>query len=470
MPSAPPASPPPARAVLRAERRRLREAIRAKRSLLKGRRAFERADARRVFQESAARDTAVRAHTAVRERAANERQRTEQLVAGRLRALDDDRQNSEARELQLLRSAYIDAALRRAPLNVKELNGLGAGLINDLAVRGVRTAADFTHTSRGTAPNGKGGEVIWIHLAGGAKVRVNGIGEHRAKALVQWRQSHLRRAEERAPKRITAADRRRVEELAARRRAELTAMSAAAGVTADQACAEADRHRAQTLARLADAARGADAEARARRARYDALAEELLRLEAELDALDATHGGLGARLRRTGPGARRTDPLAPIPRQRARSAPHDGTTARTAPGITPPGVPWAPAPASAPAPTPTPAPAPASVPGPAPASAPASAPGSPAAGPPPGKLWLVPVVFFLGSALTGTPELPGAPLWITLALRLGHLMVGGSVLGIWLHRRRRFRDEGTAPVMPGGAKWALALWLLAAVLTMTRYD
>ncbi|MFD9421764.1 MULTISPECIES: hypothetical protein [unclassified Streptomyces] len=44
------------------------------------------------------------------------------------------------------------------------------------------------------------------------------------------------------------------------------------------------------------------------------------------------------------------------------------------------------------------------------------------------------------------------------------------MLGAWLHRRRRFRDEGTAPVMPGGAKGALALWLLAAVLTMARYD
>ncbi|MFF3323664.1 hypothetical protein [Streptomyces sp. NPDC002889] len=423
---------PTDRAALRAERRRLHEAIRAKRSLLKGRAAFEKADERRQFKDAVARDQATRAHQGALARADRDKQQKLHSIAVQLRALESDQQNSEERELQLLRRQFIDAALRRAHLSVKELNGLGAGLINDLAARGIRTAADFTGVSRGPAPNGKGGDVIWIHLSGGRNVHVNGIGEHRAKALVEWRKSYVTRAEERAPKRIGPADRRRIEELAKQRRAELKAEEAAAEAAANEARTEAKGALDETLARLAEAARDADREAAAKRTQYDVLAEELARLEAELVPLDAAYGGF--RFGRRTHNRTVTVPSAltatAVPRQRPRFTPT--------------------APVSLDKKSPEPEPQ--------------------ATAKRPGLLWLIPIVFYFGSALTGTPVLVGAPLWAVAMMRVGHLTVTGYLFSHWIRRRRQWKRQRTTSRMPAWSIHIVWVWLIVAVVIGTHYE
>ncbi|MFF0063329.1 hypothetical protein ACFYRC_17615 [Streptomyces sp. NPDC005279] len=414
-------------------RRRLREAIRAKRSLLKGRAGFEKADERRKFKDGVARDRASRAHRDALARADRDKQQKQQSVAAQLRAFDSDQQNSEARELQLLRRQFIDAALRRAQLSVKELNGLGAGLINDLAARGIRTAADFTGINRGPAPNGKGGDVVWIHLAGGRKVHVNGIGEHRAKALVEWRKSYVTRAEERAPKRIGPADRRRIEELAKQRRAELKTEETAAEAAANEARTEARGTFDETLAQLAVAARNADREAAAKRAQYDVLAEELARLEAELAPLDAAYGGFRFG-RRTHNRTVRTEPsvlaATAVPRQQPRSTP--------------------PAPVSLDEKSPEPEPQ--------------------ATVKRPGLLWLIPIVFYFGSALTGTPVLVGAPMWAVTFLCVGHLAAAGYLFGHWIRRNRQWKAQRATSGMPAISIHIVWVWLIFAVVIGTHYE
>ncbi|MEU2749752.1 hypothetical protein ABZ613_26405 [Streptomyces collinus] len=428
----------PDRAALRAERRRLREAIRAKRSLLRGRSAFEKADERRRLKASVSRDKANRAYQAALTAAERDKQQRQQKVATELRALDDDQQNSEARELRLLRQQFIDNALRRAHLSIKELNGLGAGLIRDLATRGIRTAADFTGVSRGAAPNGKGGDVMWIHMASGHRVHINGIGEHRAKVLVEWRQSYVRRAEERAPKRITLADRQRIEEAAKQRQAELEGRKASAEAVANEARTEAKRVLDAALARLAEADRAAGRAAAAQRTQYDVVAEELARLEEQLAAFNAAHGGLGFRRRSRDRPIRAAAPTPtrvqgpstrePLPRVRLNFYP--------------------PAPVAPEQPEPFP---------------------TRVSTRRPGLWWLIPVVWYLGSALTGTPVLIGAPPWVAVLLGLGHLAVSAYILGHWIRRRRQWKNQKAATRMPKLALNMIWMWLIVVLSIATQY-
>ncbi|WP_405848551.1 hypothetical protein OG211_14695 [Streptomyces niveus] len=157
----------------------------------------------------------------------------------------------------------------------------------DMQQKQQTAAADFTGVRRGPAQNGDGGDAMWIHMADSRKVHVNGIGERRAKALIEWRQSYVQRAEQRAPRRITLADRQRIVEAARRRRAELEARKTAAEAVANEARTEAKSIFDAALARLTQADRAADRAATAQRSQYDAVAEELARLEGRLDALHA---------------------------------------------------------------------------------------------------------------------------------------------------------------------------------------
>ncbi|MCM2580540.1 hypothetical protein [Streptomyces meridianus] len=286
------------RASIRAERRRLRESIRAHRKLLKARKSFELADQKRKNTSARAHVHAQRHHDKAVKRAEREEGRAHETVGAALRALDGDREMRERQTLDALRRQYIDAALRRAPLNAKELNGLAKVLINDLAARGIRTAADFTGFSQGPGPTGRGGSVYWIHTANGRRVHVNGIGEHRVKALTEFRRFHLSRAEERAPRQLTYVDRMKIDELIARQRADLEKQREAAVRTAAAARDEARDALAENTARLNAEAQEADAQAVQRRAEFDSMAEALLALRSQLAALDSEYGGFGARMRR----------------------------------------------------------------------------------------------------------------------------------------------------------------------------
>ncbi|MFF1902817.1 DUF5710 domain-containing protein [Kitasatospora sp. NPDC058218] len=70
------------------------------------------------------------------------------------------------------------------------------------------------------APNGHGGTVVWMHRTSGGKVHINGIGEHRARTSMECRNATLARAEARAPQRLPADERMRLEQTIADERSQ----------------------------------------------------------------------------------------------------------------------------------------------------------------------------------------------------------------------------------------------------------
>ncbi|MEU8513996.1 hypothetical protein AB0C76_20760 [Kitasatospora sp. NPDC048722] len=172
-------------AEVRAERRRLVQAVAAHRRLLAGRPAFERADLRRRNRAVRDRTRVQQKHDAAVRRADGAHRRAQESGARRLAALDGSRGSRERETLAALRRQFIDRAVAKSLLGPQEVNGIGDGLVRDLAGQGIRTAADFTRISYEKAPNGRGGTVVWIHRTRGGKVHVNGIGEHRARTLME---------------------------------------------------------------------------------------------------------------------------------------------------------------------------------------------------------------------------------------------------------------------------------------------
>ncbi|WP_225801754.1 hypothetical protein [Streptomyces sp. NK15101] len=296
------------RAEIRADRRRLVESVRAHRRLLGERRPFELADRRRLNREAGARSRADARHGKALQRIHEKRARSERSLTARLNGLDGKRAGQERRALAVLRRESIERSLRGTRLTASEVNGIGSGLARDLAAQGIRTAADFTRVSWGKAPNGRGGEVLYIHRTQGRKVHVNGIGEHRGRPLMEWRRAAVARAEARAPKELPPDERHRIEEIIENERARLRAELAEVPKTAETARAEAERLHAERLAALTVAEREAAEEAARRRAEFDGMAERLIVLRAELAAHVDLHGDLGLRDRRA-----RSRALRPVP-------------------------------------------------------------------------------------------------------------------------------------------------------------
>lgn len=431
-----PVPPPPAE--IRAERRRLIESIRALRRLLDGRRAFELADRRRLNREARDRGRAEAACAKTLQRVHERRLRRERSLARRLDGLDGKREHQERRALMVLRRESIESSLRATRLTTSDVNGIGAGLIRDLTAAGIRTAADFTRVSWGKAPNGKGGEVLYIHRPHGRKVHINGIGEHRGRPLMEWRRAAVARAKARAPQELPPDQRHRIAEIIEAERARLQAEAAELPREADAAREDAVRLRTEALSRLTEAAREAARSAAERRAEFDAMAERLAALQAELAAHRDRYGDAGRRLRRAQARALRPLPAAP-----------------------PPYVPPAP-----PAP-----PAHGAHGEPGPDDGTGSGAGAPADGPwaeaAPGThvraslAWLLPVTLFALFTVAGVGELGDTtpPLWLRVGSRLAALAATTELLRLWVPRRRPW----TAGPMPPGTGAQCAGVFLALV-------
>ncbi|GGS95139.1 hypothetical protein [Streptomyces cinerochromogenes] len=427
----------------RAERRRLIEAIRALRRILDGRRAFELADRRRLNREARDRARAEAACARTLQRVHERRLRRERSLDRRLNGMDGKRERRERLALAVLRRESVEASLRATRLSASEVNGIGAGLVRALAAEGIRTAADFTRVSWGKAPNGKGGEVLYIHRVQGRKVHINGIGEHRGRPLMEWRRAAVARAEARAPRELPPDQRHRIAEIIEAERARLQAELAEVPREADSAHGDAVRLRTDTLARLADAAREADRLAAERRAEFDAMAEDLLALQAELTAHVERYGNAGPRLRHAQSRALRPlpslRPLPPQPSQRSGASQASGASEASGTSGTS-GVSGA-AEKSLPA---IPAPR---TPG---DSASAARPGQSA----PGTNvraslgWLLPVLLFAFLTVAGVGELGDTtpPLWLRVGSRLIALAATAELLRLWIPRRRPW----TAAPMPSG--------------------
>ncbi|MFF8378172.1 hypothetical protein ACF07V_18825 [Streptomyces sp. NPDC015661] len=394
------------RAETRADRRRLVESVRAHRRLLEGRRPFELADRRRLNREAGARSRAEARHGKALQRIHEKRARSERSLTAKLNGLDGKRAGRERQALAVLRRESIERSLRGTRLTASEVNGVGTGLVRDLAAQGIRTAADFKRVSWGKAPNGRGGDVLYIHRTQGRKVHINGIGEHRGRPLMEWRRAALARAEARAPKDLPPDERHRIEEIIENERVRLQADLAEVPRTAEAARAEAEQLHAERLAELTGAELEAAEEAARRRAEFDETAERLLALRAELAAHVDRYGDLGFRERRA-----RSRALRPVPA----------------------------APPAIPAPR-------------APEEEPAGAPSGSVAEalPVPGVRaslgWLVPVAFFAVTALFGAGVTDATPLWFVLSGRLVALVMTAELLRLWIPRR----DWRTADAMPAG--------------------
>ncbi|CAL9288335.1 hypothetical protein [Streptomyces sp. SudanB182_2057] len=429
-----PVSPSPAE--IRAERRRLIESIRALRRLLDGRRAFELADRRRLNREARDHARAEAACAKTLRRVHERRLRRERSLARRIDGLDGKREHQERRALLVLRRESVESSLRATRLTTGDVNGIGAGLIRDLAAAGIRTAADFTRVSWGKAPGGKGGEVLYIHRPHGRKVHVNGIGEHRGRPLMEWRRAAVARAKARAPQELPPDQRHRIAEIIEAERARLRAEAAELPREAEAAREEAVRLRTEALSRLTGAAREAGRQAAERRAEFDAMAERLLALQAELAAHRDRYGDAGRRLRHAQARALRPLPAAPAPYvPRATGSP--GTPGE--PGIADGARAGAGAPADGPWTEP--------------------APGTHVR---PSLGWLLPVALFALFTVAGVGELGDTtpPLWLRAGSRLAALAATTELLRLWVPRRRPWT---AAPMPPGtGAQSAGVFLALAA--------
>ncbi|MFF2210837.1 coiled-coil domain-containing protein [Streptomyces antibioticus] len=403
---------PPTPAETRTERRRLIEAIRALRRLLDKRRAFETADRRRLNRETRdrrrAEATEGRALQRIREKLARE----ERSLTRRLNGLDGRRDSQERRALAVLRRESIERALTGTHLKAGELNGIGNGLIRDLAAHGIRTAADFKRVSWGKAPNGKGGEVLYIHRTRGGKVHINGIGEHRGRPLMEWRRAALARAEARAPLVLPPDERHRIAEIIEAERTRLRAELAQAPLTAEAARAEATRLHAEAVERLTAAEREAAGRAAERRAEFDAMAEQLVALQTELAAHMKRYGDVGLRARRAQSRALRP---APTPTTADAVSPHAAAVDPAAPGLR------------------------ASL------------------------AWLLPIVGFGFVSVVGVGELGDetAPMWLRIVSRLLALAATAELLRLWIPRRR-WRTAGAMPQGTGFQASGMFLSLCAA--------
>ncbi|MEU3524586.1 hypothetical protein AB0E62_12040 [Streptomyces sp. NPDC038707] len=421
---------PPSPAEIRAERRRLIESVRALRRLLDGRRAFELADRRRLNRQARDRERAEAACLKTLQRVHERRLRRERSLARRLNGLDGKREHQERHALTVLRRESVENSLRATRLTTNDVNGIGAGLIRDLAAAGIRTAADFTRVSWGKAPGGKGGEVLYIHRPHGRKVHINGIGEHRGRPLMEWRRAAVARAKARAPQELPADQRHRIAEIIEAERARLQAEAAELPREADAAREEAVRLRTEALSRIAGAAREAGRAAAERRAEFDAMAERLIALQAELAAHRDRYGDAGRRLRRAQTRALR--PLPAVPAPRTPGAPAGAAEPGSGSGEgTPADDPWA-----------------------------VGAPGTHVRA---SLAWLLPVLLFALFTVAGVGELGDTtpPLWLRVGSRLTALAVTAELLRLWVPRRRP-RTAGPMPPGTGTQTTAMFLALVAA--------
>ncbi|MGW2445293.1 hypothetical protein [Streptomyces sp. NPDC001675] len=414
---------------VRAERRRLIESIRALRRLLDKRRAFELTDQRRLNRETRDRDRAEAANGKALQRIHERQVRQEASLTSRLSGLDGKRDTQERQALAVLRRESIERTLGSMYLNSSEVNGIGKGLIRDLAGQGIRTAADFKRVSWGKAPNGKGGDVLYIHRAKGGKVHINGIGEHRGRPLIAWRDSAVARAEARAPRELPPDERHRIAEIIEGERRRLQRELEDAPKAAEAARAEAGRAHGDILARLTADHREAAERAAERRAEFDAMAEQLLALQTQLSSHIDRYGDAGRRVRRAQARALRalpdSPPLPGIPSPRTPSDPEP-----SADGVARPKISLAKA-------------------GEPPQTQTQPQPGLRA-----GLAWLLPILYFGLTTVVGVGELGDntAHLWVRFASRIFALAATVELLRLWIPRRRR----RTAGPMPKGSGFQTA--------------
>ncbi|MFE9630265.1 hypothetical protein [Streptomyces sp. NPDC006463] len=210
--------------------------------------------------------------------------RTQRDIDRRIAAVDGDLRKALARALTTRQADFVRDRLSHRTIAHARVRGIGEALTRQLATAGIRTAADFTgyRTFQNTRYNTVGAALV---LANGDVVKIPGIGEAKARALVAWRQTEAAAATGSRPVRLTAAERTSIEQDFERRRTLLGGRRKAAEGVADTERAQAKRRLEDGRTRLAQEAAAADARARRQRQEFGRRTVQLRQDTARYEAL-----------------------------------------------------------------------------------------------------------------------------------------------------------------------------------------
>jgi predicted flap endonuclease-1-like 5' DNA nuclease len=205
-------------------------------------------------------------YTAIERRSATEIGGIEKQLRGAV----DAKQQLIVAELRSAINAHVTGHLRRHNIltEVKNISGLGPTLARALASHGIITAADVHVTLvHGGGPYST--QMAYFRLPQGRQIRIERIGEQKAKALQSWRDGLSSQAQRTAP---TTLPQTRLIQIDQQHAASITRLKAerdavqARAVTAKEAL---NRRLAAELANLADHKRRAESERAVARAAYE---------------------------------------------------------------------------------------------------------------------------------------------------------------------------------------------------------
>lgn len=119
-----------------------------------------------------------------------ESENMEKKLRLRLSRLDKDRNSALASESANYQANSIRNYMRQASIQRASILGIGPVLAGRLEARGIKSAADISSIEIGVQYYGRhSNEVARIVTAKGLRIRVEGIGPKKAKALRRWHQS-----------------------------------------------------------------------------------------------------------------------------------------------------------------------------------------------------------------------------------------------------------------------------------------
>lgn len=114
------------------------------------------------------------------------------------------RDNEVAGALRAVQEQYVRDRLARIVLGSGEVQGIGEKAVRNLAHRGIRTPADFQGIQLLAGSANYNNAIAHFVLPTGRGIRVEGIGEVKARALEAWRVAHVDRARRTQPQRLPA--------------------------------------------------------------------------------------------------------------------------------------------------------------------------------------------------------------------------------------------------------------------------
>ncbi|MEU4621516.1 hypothetical protein AB0G04_16275 [Actinoplanes sp. NPDC023801] len=155
------------------------------------------------------RDAAIRQRDTAIAHAQQVLQQSLHSIAQRRSDWSNTPQAREQKRLAEIAAEYVQRALSNAVIAKNPPRGIEAKIAGALADQGFRTAADFVDY-RTVSGHGRYDKTFIKRSRTDYGTYVENVGEKRAKALLQWRQNIISRAESQAPKTLTPQQRHEV--------------------------------------------------------------------------------------------------------------------------------------------------------------------------------------------------------------------------------------------------------------------